>query len=318
MIFVGGILYLTANTPWMIQFAAPQFAESYLKGYQLEHFSARRQKFVYPGTFILNDVRLDVRKSGVPYEINIGRLKLNDAVSSWKTDRRLNVVMQGLAIQCPLGQVKDAEAKMALFLQNGTLALAESLFRHASVSIGKYSLESVSGHLKANREKMEILDLKGLAYGSEITGQVMNDFRAGMEYVAWMQFSHFEAGKLAEVNPFIFSRLNGTIDGTFRIIGQAYDILSVDLQMSGRGQTTIEPGLVKVIREFVREGDALNAYNAALNREGEAAFDQAFIQLRRDRKGQTVLDFRLKNEEPPLTIKGQRVFNNSEGIEQFF
>lgn len=316
LILTAGILYFLTNTTWLVKLAVPEFDAAYLKGYEIERFSVERQRYSHPDVFTFHNVAISLRKGKTVYEIHIAELKLSEVYASWKADRRVNAAMKGLAIQWPLARVKNAEVKAALFFKGGQPVAAEGVFRGASAAVGNYEFQRLSGYLKINRNKLELLDLEGQAFGGRASGQIMNDFRAGMEYIFWMEFKGFDAAEIARVNPFAFSYLEGKLDGTFRATGDSGEIKMADVTIS-RG-ITIKTGLAGTIRGFLSRENALAAYDSILDQAGSAVFDHASAHLRQDPGGRVILDFRLKKEDPPLTIRGQQVFDTGEGLRQFF
>jgi len=98
-------------------------------------------------------------------------------------------------------------------------------------------------------------------------------------------------------------------------VGDFVDIRSVDLQILG--QMTLKKNLAETVRGFISKERAVAAYGSILDSRGGAALDQGFIQIHRDRRNQVVLDFRLRNEQSDMTIKGQKVLGN-QMIRQFF
>ncbi len=303
---LGGIFFSLVHFTWFFNYFGPAYIKRQLKDYTLETFHVTSQKFSFPETFVLQDVRIVLTKEDKPCEITVKEITLYEFFTYLKKKENIKLVVKGLSLKYDRLGIENINVKGLLFFQGRHLSQVNGIFAGQRAAISPYHVENFEGQLRGARNKIQLTDLVADAYGGMVKGQVVLEYNPQLNYIFWLELSNFKPELLKETRQPLFTQIRGEISGAMRLIwvAQQVNLLAVNLQFNRGG--VILPGLVENILAWGGNAAAKTQLSSMRASDGSLKVDQGKMRLQNAEEYRFSLEYSLVDEGQGFKLREQQ------------
>jgi len=309
-----GVLWGTANTPWLLSWYVPQFCKSNFKSVELTTFSVGKQAFSFPETITLYDVKATFSFQGKEEQVTAKRIVVHDFVSYWRSGEQVRISANGLDLKFSSLEVTNAEVKALVVFRNAHPVAGEGVLAAARVKFARYLLDNVTARVGGNQSKFEISELSFDGYGGFLQGQITFEKLADPNYIVWLELADLTSQELRAIDTDFFSKIDGIFKGTLRVVGdlRQVSLLAVTLNTSAGGSVTAP--LVKELSGQMKDDPVPKGVLTALSGKGNTPVGKMTLMLQSSNNNRLTVHYDLEDTNSGLQIKTSREVYLADGL----
>ncbi len=307
ILFFFGILFLVFyflfHSSLFLTLAIQHFAKPYLGSYQFSQLKIGRQNFQYPATLILEDVSFSLDHQEDSLHFQAPRFTFFDVPQFYKERQHLKIFFEGLEVAARNFKIHSLDIKALINLQNRMVSGMDGVFYIGGMELGPYRMTDITARVKKGFQELQIYEIKSLSYGGTLQGQLQIEHKPHLTYILWLEFSDLNPGDLKSINENLFPHLEGSLRGSFRIVGQnkTVDLLAIHLSLMNGG--IIHADLMQGLIPQIKHQEKRKQLESLLKSEGHCPVEEASVQISNSGEYKISLNTNLKNKKFHLNIQ---------------
>lgn len=303
VLWIGVVSVL--NTTWLTVSVVRNMLAS-RPGIVLRRVHIDHQHFSLPGRLVLYDVDLAFEINGKMLTAQAPQVVLTGLQTWGDSDRRILVAAQGIMARYDPGGVKNArvDLTMARDGMSGPVIAAEGNW-------DKLRVRDVSLFLHVNASGVELRAVKLAAYGGHITGKVFVDTakKSALRYAADFFVEGLDVSRLAEINPDIESSLNGVVEGTVKVAGDAASVRTMDTDLAMPMGGKISAALLSALIQYLPQSREKKRLELLIRKGEKVALEAFSFTMKGAEAGKFSGDIRLRSREINLELNLEHEIN---------
>jgi len=276
VIFSAG-LYFLLNSPRAGEKIIPKIIILFLTDARLSGFTIEGQQFHFLSRMDMQNVRFSVYFEKEQYDVVIRDARLDASDLFGSPEHKIHLDISGIDIRSSEINVEN----MALQLDiSAAYRNIKGVIEAQKAVAREYRLDAVRAKFVAGRQDMELYDFFAEFYGGQLAGQVLMDYTDEFSYIARMKVLDADLGRMREINPDVFSKIEGKIKGDAVIVGnqgqlQSFDA-GFDVPRGGMIQANVLADVVTHVPAGTQQREELQQL---ITRNGFISLDKAVLKI---------------------------------------
>jgi hypothetical protein len=159
----------------------------------------------------------------------------------------------------------------------------------------------VALEVKGNQERLEIEPVTGRFGGGRIDGKILLETKEDLHYHMNLKFKDLNLDELAQVNPAVFGKVKGVMDGTIALQGTANSVSLVDGSFTATRGGKVNASLLSQIVTYIPVSQQRDRLEALIASDGLVDLDRFNVDIKSVSDKKLSLNFDLESQ--PLNIK---------------
>ena len=266
-------LYFIFNTPWVLERAIPFWVNSHIQEVKITVFKIGHVQFKLPGTLYFKQVKFLLADQKKEYSFDLPDVQL--FLSSQKMDIKINNVW-GTG---PILQIKKASLTTKLNFVKWVMQSLSGELTIDGLDLYQYQLTNIRAKLEGDRNRIQLNDVRADFCDGSINGKIGMDYSKQMAYSIETELTQVNLSQLKSVNPAVFSKVQGRVNGHLSIEGDIHKLHSIKSDFSapsgGQVKASVLGYLIKYIPKSVQKDDL----ESLVGMNGDIPFETADLQL---------------------------------------
>jgi len=282
------LLYAMTSSPQVLQAVVKASANQILPDITIQDLVIGKQNLSLKGTSSLRDVDIIIRQGENKFDLHFNTISLSDIFSEKPT-----LLLKGGFVYAEAFRLDGLE--MTLIAKDGeewsgpaTVKLAES---------SGFQVHDVLVKVIVKADKAIIEDIQGRSYEGEIQGTATIYFFAIPDYYANVTFDGLDTTLMEDINPSLFSQLQGQITGSVEALGPAGGLDKIDLHVRLNDGGEVQSKLLGPLLGHIPESRERQKLKTAIENNQKIIVNKAQLDLSNKDSKTVSTDIQLESDE---------------------
>ncbi len=266
-------LYSALNSPRFWEKLTLQFVRAQYTDIEVSEFKIGKSRFQLPLKLNFSNIKFSLTKEKEMYVIN-----LKNAVLDLVNRRQIQIQLRGLGGRASSFTFNQADALLLISPSrkgssiNGDLKVAE-------MDLNSYQLRDIAAKIIGEPNQIRFKDIIANFYDGQMSGEILLDYHKQITYSIEAELTHVSLNRMRSVNPAVFSKIQGQVDGHLKATGDAKKIHSIQSSINAPSGGELKASLLSYLVRYIPPSQQRDDLEELVATDGDVSFEKANLQL---------------------------------------